>query len=49
MSWALRLKLITTPEYAGVANYAYHLDAGRFAGFIRDHCVKESRRTSHRR
>jgi tryptophan halogenase len=34
-------KLITTPEYAGVANYAYHLDAGRFAAFIRDHCVKK--------
>jgi glycine/D-amino acid oxidase-like deaminating enzyme len=34
-------KLITTPEYAGVANYAYHLDAGRFAGFVRDHCVKK--------
>jgi glycine/D-amino acid oxidase-like deaminating enzyme len=34
-------KMITTPEYAGVANYAYHLDAGRFAGFIRDHCVKK--------
>jgi glycine/D-amino acid oxidase-like deaminating enzyme len=33
-------KMITTPEYAGVANYAYHLDAGRFAAFIRDHCVK---------
>ena len=33
-------KLITSPEYAGVANYAYHLDAGRFATFIRDHCVK---------
>jgi hypothetical protein len=33
-------KLITSPEYAGVANYAYHLDAGRFAPFIRDHCVK---------
>ena len=32
-------KLITTPEYAGVLNYAYHLDAGRFAGFLRDHCV----------
>jgi len=32
-------KLITTPEYAGVANYAYHLDAGRFAVFLRDHCV----------
>jgi tryptophan halogenase len=33
-------KLITTPEYAGVANYAYHLDAGRFATFLREHCVK---------
>jgi tryptophan 7-halogenase len=33
-------KLITSPEYAGVANYAYHLDAGRFASFIREHCVK---------
>src|SRR3954453_19126427 len=32
-------KLITSPEYAGIANYAYHLDAGRFASFIRDHCV----------
>lgn len=34
-------KLITTPEYAGVANYAYHLDAGRFAAFVRDHCVNK--------
>lgn len=33
-------KLITSPEYAGVVNYAYHLDAGRFASFIREHCVK---------
>jgi glycine/D-amino acid oxidase-like deaminating enzyme len=33
-------KLITSPEYGGVANYAYHLDAGRFAGFVREHCVK---------
>ena len=33
-------KLITSAEYAGVANYAYHLDAGRFASFIREHCVK---------
>jgi len=33
-------KLITSPEYAGVANYAYHLDAGRFASFIRQHCVQ---------
>ena len=32
-------KLITSPEYAGIANYAYHLDAGRFASFVREHCV----------
>lgn len=32
-------KKITTAEYAAVANYAYHLDAGKFADFIRDHCV----------
>src|ERR1700676_5151621 len=32
-------KLITSPEYAAIANYAYHLDAGRFVSFIRDHCV----------
>jgi tryptophan 7-halogenase len=28
-----------TPEYAAVANYAYHLDAGRFGVFLREHCV----------
>jgi tryptophan halogenase len=28
-----------TPEYAAVANYAYHLDAGRFGLFLREHCV----------
>ena len=28
-----------TPEYAAVANYAYHLDAGKFGVFLRDHCV----------
>ena len=32
-------KQITTPEFAGVLNYAYHLDAGKFADFVRDHCV----------
>ncbi|WP_049720985.1 tryptophan halogenase family protein [Gilvimarinus polysaccharolyticus] len=32
-------KNITTPEYAAVANYAYHLDAGAFANFLRRHCV----------
>jgi tryptophan 7-halogenase len=32
-------KLITTPEYAGLANYAYHLDAGKFAPFLQNHCT----------
>ncbi|KGJ89381.1 tryptophan halogenase family protein [Thalassotalea sp. ND16A] len=33
-------KLISTPEYAAVANYAYHLDAGKFADFLKNHCTK---------
>jgi hypothetical protein len=33
-------KQVSTPEYAAVANYAYHLDAGKFGVFLRDHCVK---------
>ncbi|MET0535410.1 MAG: tryptophan halogenase family protein [Steroidobacter sp.] len=32
-------KAITTPEYAAVANYAYHLDAVKFAAFLRTHAV----------
>ena len=32
-------KDITSPEFRGVANYAYHLDAGKFAGVLRDHAV----------
>lgn len=28
-----------TPEYAHVANYAYHLDAGRFAELLQNHCT----------
>jgi hypothetical protein len=28
-----------TPEYAAVANYGYHLDAGKFGVFLRKHCV----------
>jgi tryptophan 7-halogenase len=32
-------KMITTPEYQAVANYAYHLDAGKFAGFLQQHCT----------
>lgn len=32
-------KSIVMPEYAGHANYAYHLDAGKFATLLRDHGV----------
>jgi tryptophan halogenase len=34
-------KAITTPEYQGAANYAYHLDAGRFAPFLQRHCTEK--------
>lgn len=33
-------KQITTPEFAAVANYAYHLDAGKFGRFLRRHCTE---------
>jgi glycine/D-amino acid oxidase-like deaminating enzyme len=36
---SLAPKLITTPEFAGVANYAYHLDAGKFVPFLQQHCI----------
>ena len=32
-------KMITTAEFASVANYAYHLDAGKFVTFLKKHCV----------
>jgi tryptophan halogenase len=32
-------KQITTPEYGAIANYAYHLNAGKFADFLKQHCV----------
>ncbi|WP_442678219.1 tryptophan halogenase family protein [Sphingomonas sp. ASY06-1R] len=34
-------KLFTSPEYGGIANYAYHLDAVRFAEFMRVHCTEK--------
>src|SRR5688572_33064982 len=34
-------KQAATPEYAAVANYAYHLDAGKFGVFLRKHCVEK--------
>lgn len=36
---SLAPKLISTPEYACVANYSYHLDAGKFASFLQAHCT----------
>lgn len=33
-------KQAVTPEYAAVANYGYHLDAGKFGLFLRKHCLE---------
>ena len=32
-------KQVTTPEYAAVANYAYHLDAVKIGQFLQRHCT----------
>ena len=29
-----------TPEFAAVANYGYHLDAGKFGQFLKKHCLE---------
>ena len=34
-------KQAATPEFAAVANYGYHLDAGKFGAFLRKHCVEK--------
>lgn len=34
-------KQITTPEYAFVVNYGYHLDAGKFAELLHRHCTEQ--------
>ena len=34
-------KMITTAEYASVANYAYHLDARNFVAFLTRPCVEQ--------
>jgi flavin-dependent dehydrogenase len=34
-------KQAATPEFAAVANYAYHLDAGRFGEFLKGHCTQK--------
>jgi tryptophan 7-halogenase len=33
-------KQITTPEYAAVTNYGYHLDAGKFVMLLQKHCTE---------
>ena len=32
-------KQFGTPEFAAVANYAYHLDAGKFGNFLKEFCT----------
>jgi tryptophan halogenase len=34
-------KRITSAEYAGATNYAYHLNAGKFGGFLHAHCTSK--------
>lgn len=34
-------KLITTPEYADIVNYGYHLDAAKFSKLLQKHCVEK--------
>lgn len=38
---ALAPKQLTTPEFASNLNYGYHLDAGKFAKFLEEHCVRK--------
>ncbi|BCD96984.1 tryptophan halogenase family protein [Marinagarivorans cellulosilyticus] len=33
-------KQFTTPEYAGVVNYGYHIDAGKFGELLQKHCTE---------
>ncbi|VUD64988.1 Flavin-dependent tryptophan halogenase RebH [Thalassocella blandensis] len=33
-------KNIRTPEYAGIANYAYHLNSEKFSRFLQQHCME---------
>ncbi len=34
-------KQITSPEYTFIGNYGYHLDAGKFGRFLREHCTSK--------
>ena len=34
-------KQAATPQFAAVANYGYHLDAGKFGTFLKAHCLEK--------
>ncbi|MER2491553.1 tryptophan halogenase family protein [Catenovulum sediminis] len=34
-------KMATTPDYESVANYAYHLDAGKFSTLLKKHAISQ--------
>lgn len=34
-------KQFSTPAFAGVTNYGYHLDAGKFANLLQKHCTQK--------
>ena len=34
-------KTIRTAEFSAVANYAYHLDSGKFGSFLQQHCTEK--------
>lgn len=34
-------KTIRTPQYKAIANYAYHLDSGKFSAFLQKHCIEK--------
>ncbi|HEY0332525.1 MAG TPA: tryptophan halogenase family protein [Stenotrophomonas sp.] len=34
-------KQFSTPEYAAVSNYSYHLDAAKLGVFLRKHCIEK--------
>ncbi len=38
---SLAPKDFNTPEYAVVANYAYHLDSAKFSEFLKQHCIEK--------
>lgn len=39
--YGLAPKQKTTPEYAAVLNYGYHLNAGKFSDLLKKHCVEK--------